>query len=164
MATGQLPLRLFGWLEWMWGFQVAASIPVLKGPLSSQCASWRLVDGLLCPCVHAGLAYSSSPTQWLSLSLSLGWNLGGGGCSVANLCLTLQPPRTATRQPSLSFTISWTLSLFPFFPPVYWPGSDGIGCHDLSFFECWALSLLFYSSLSFSSRSSLVPLHFLPLE
>ena len=44
------------------------------------------------------------------------------------------------------------------------------GCHDLSFmnvefcfvlFECWVLSQLFHSSLSLSSRGSLVPLHFL---
>ena len=32
------------------------------------------------------------------------------------------------------------------------------------FIECWVLSQLFYSSLSPSSRGSLVPLHFLPLE
>ena len=31
-------------------------------------------------------------------------------------------------------------------------------------FECWVLSQLFYSHLSCSSRGSLVPLHFLPLE
>ena len=32
------------------------------------------------------------------------------------------------------------------------------------FFECWALSQLFHSSLSLSSRGSLVLLHFLPLK
>ena len=32
-----------------------------------------------------------------------------------------------------------------------------------SFSECWALSQLFHSPLSLSSRGSLVPLHFLPL-
>ena len=31
-----------------------------------------------------------------------------------------------------------------------------------SFFECWVLSQLFHSSLSSSSRCSLVPFHFLP--
>ena len=31
-------------------------------------------------------------------------------------------------------------------------------------FECWVLSQLFHSSLSPSSRGSLVPFHFLPLE
>ena len=53
------------------------------------------------------------------------------------------------------------LSLFPLFPhlfPMKWwdqmPWS--------SFTECWALSQLFHSLLSLSSRSSLVPLHFLP--
>ena len=43
-------------------------------------------------------------------------------------------------------------------------------CHEvlgpdatiLVFFECWVLSQLFHSPLSPSSRSSLVPLHFLP--
>ena len=33
-----------------------------------------------------------------------------------------------------------------------------------SFSECWALSQLFHSTLSLSSRGFLVPLHFLPLE
>ena len=36
--------------------------------------------------------------------------------------------------------------------------------HDLNIFECWISSQLFYSLLSPSSRDSLVPLHFLPLE
>ena len=31
-------------------------------------------------------------------------------------------------------------------------------------FECWVLNQIFHSSLSPSSRGSLVPLHFLPLE
>ena len=43
--------------------------------------------------------------------------------------------------------------------PIYLPWSDGTGCYDL-FSECWALSQLFHSSLSLSSRGSLV-LHFL---
>ena len=50
------------------------------------------------------------------------------------------------------------------FSPFYLLWSDGPGCHNLSFFECWALSQLFYSPLSLSSKGSLVPLHFLPLE
>ena len=32
--------------------------------------------------------------------------------------------------------------------PFYLPWSDGTGCHDLSFFECWVLSQLFHSPLS----------------
>ena len=48
--------------------------------------------------------------------------------------------------------------------PIYLPWSDGTRCHDLSFFKCWVLSQLFFSPLSSSSRSSLVPLHFLSLE
>ena len=47
--------------------------------------------------------------------------------------------------------------------PIYFPWRDGTGCHDLSFFECWVLSQFFHSLLSPSSRSSLVPLNFLPL-
>ena len=40
-----------------------------------------------------------------------------------------------------------------------------IGPNDMIFvFECWVLSQLFLSPLSLSSRGSLVPLHFLPLE
>ena len=39
--------------------------------------------------------------------------------------------------------------------PVYLPWSDGTWCHDLSFFECWALGQLFHSPLSLSSRGSL---------
>ena len=46
--------------------------------------------------------------------------------------------------------------------PIYFPWSDGTRCHDLSFSECWALSQLFHSPLSLSSRGYLVPLHFLP--
>jgi len=45
--------------------------------------------------------------------------------------------------------------------PVYLPWSDGTRCHDLSS-ECWALSQLFHSPLSLSSRGFWVPLHFLP--
>ena len=45
---------------------------------------------------------------------------------------------------------------------IYFPWSDETRCHDLSFLECWALSQLFHSSLSLSSRGFLVPLHFLP--
>ena len=48
--------------------------------------------------------------------------------------------------------------------PFYLPWSDGTGCLDLHFFEYWVLSQLFHSPLSPSSRDSLVPLHFLPLE
>ena len=52
---------------------------------------------------------------------------------------------------------------FHFFP-FYLPWSDGTRCHDLRFFEYQILSQLFHSPLSPSSRDSLVPLHFLPLE
>ena len=47
---------------------------------------------------------------------------------------------------------------------IYFPWSDGTRCQMpwfLSFSKCWALSQLFHS-LSFSSRGSLVLLHFLP--
>ena len=46
--------------------------------------------------------------------------------------------------------------------PIYLPWSDGTRCHDLKFSECWALSQLFHSPLSLSSRGSLVLLYFLP--
>ena len=46
--------------------------------------------------------------------------------------------------------------------PIYLPWSDRTGCHDLHFFECWVLSQFFHSPLWFSSRGSLVPLHFVP--
>ena len=46
---------------------------------------------------------------------------------------------------------------------IYSPWNDGTGCHDLSFFNV-VLSQLFHCPLSLSSRGSLVPLHFLPLE
>ena len=49
------------------------------------------------------------------------------------------------------------------FLPFYLPWSDGTRCHDLSF-SVRALSQLFHSALSPSSRGSLVPLHFLQLE
>ena len=42
--------------------------------------------------------------------------------------------------------------------------NDGTECHDLSFLNADILSLLFHTPLSLSSRGSLVPLHFLPLE
>ena len=47
--------------------------------------------------------------------------------------------------------------------PIYLPWSDGTRCHDLRFLNVWALSQLFHSPLSPSSRSFLVPLHFMPL-
>ena len=55
-----------------------------------------------------------------------------------------------------------SLSLFPFLS-IYLPWSDGTGFHDLSFLECWVLSQLFHSSLSPSSRGSLLIVWFLPL-
>ena len=45
--------------------------------------------------------------------------------------------------------------------PIYLPWSGGTRCHDLKFSECWVLSQVFHSLLSFSSRGSLVLLHFL---
>ena len=48
--------------------------------------------------------------------------------------------------------------------PIYLPLTDGTGCHDLRFFDCWVSSQLFHSPLLPSSRSSLVPLCFLPLR
>ena len=47
---------------------------------------------------------------------------------------------------------SVTVSIFP----IYLSWSDGTGCHDLRFFECWVVSQLFHSPLSRSSRGSLV--------
>ena len=44
--------------------------------------------------------------------------------------------------------------------PIYLPWSNGTGCYDLSFLN-WALSQLFHSLLSLTSRGSLVPFHFL---
>ena len=46
--------------------------------------------------------------------------------------------------------------------PIYLPWSDGTGCCYLKLSECWALSQLFHSPLSLSSRGFLVPLHVLP--
>ena len=55
-----------------------------------------------------------------------------------------------------------SLSLFPLFPHLsamkWWDWMPWS-----SFFENWVLSQLFHSPFSPSSRSSLVPLHFLPL-
>ena len=50
--------------------------------------------------------------------------------------------------------------------PFYLPWSDRTRCHDLSFLnvEFYMLSQLFHSPLSPSSRGSLAPLCFLPLE
>ena len=36
--------------------------------------------------------------------------------------------------------------------PIYLPWSDGTGCHDFSFFECWVLGQLFHSSFTFINR------------
>ena len=52
---------------------------------------------------------------------------------------------------------------FHFFP-IYLPWGHGIGCHDLSFFECWVFKPAFSLSSFTSSRGSLVSLHFLLLE
>ena len=53
--------------------------------------------------------------------------------------------------------------------PIYFPWSDGTGCHDLSFYlslilvsECWVLNQLFHSPLSPSLRGFFVLVHFLP--
>ena len=47
---------------------------------------------------------------------------------------------------------------FPLFAMKWWDQMPW------SFFECWVLSQLFHAPLSLLSWSSLVPLHFLPLE
>ena len=47
--------------------------------------------------------------------------------------------------------------------PIYLPWSDEAECHDLNFFEYWVLSQLCHSTISLSSRGSLV-LCFLPEE
>ena len=52
---------------------------------------------------------------------------------------------------------------FHFFP-FYLTWSDGTRCHDLSVIECWVSRQLFHSPFSCSSKGSLVPLPFLPLE
>ena len=57
----------------------------------------------------------------------------------------------------------WTLSLFPHFPLLF-ARSDGTRWHDPISFLNVDLSQLFLSLLSLSSRGSLVPLYFLPLE
>ena len=36
--------------------------------------------------------------------------------------------------------------------PIYLPWSDGTGCHDLCFFQCWVLSQVFHSPLTFIKR------------
>ena len=45
--------------------------------------------------------------------------------------------------------------------PIYLPWSDRTRCHDLSFLNV-VICQLFHSPFSLSSKSSLVPLHFLP--
>ena len=50
------------------------------------------------------------------------------------------------------------------FPPFSLPWSDGTGCHDLSFFNGECQATFFHSPFSPSSRGSLVPFHFLPLQ
>ena len=69
----------------------------------------------------------------------------------------LQSPSAVILEPKKIKSV--TVSIFS--PPI---------CHEMmglmpwsEFFECWALSQLFHSPLSLSSRSSLVPHHFLPL-
>ena len=48
--------------------------------------------------------------------------------------------------------------------PIFLSSGDGTRCHNLSFLNVEFLSQIFHSPLSPSSRCSLVPLHFLPLE
>ena len=68
----------------------------------------------------------------------------------------LQSPSAVILEPPKNKVWHW----FHCFP-IYLPWSDGTRCHDLSS-ECWALSQLFHSPLSLSSRGFWVPLHFLP--
>ena len=49
------------------------------------------------------------------------------------------------------------------FPPIYLPWDDETKSLDLRCFWCW-VQAIFHSPLSPSSRGSLDPLHFLPLE
>ena len=66
----------------------------------------------------------------------------------------LQSPSAVILEPP--FKVSHCFHCFP----IYWPWSDGTGCHDLSFLNV-DLSQLFHSSLLLSSGDSLV-LYFLP--
>ena len=47
--------------------------------------------------------------------------------------------------------------------PIYFPWSDGTGCHDLKFYECWVLSQLFYSPFLPSSAIRVVSSAYLRL-
>ena len=67
----------------------------------------------------------------------------------------LQSPSAVILEP----TQKENLSLLPLFP-FYLPWGNGIGCHDLCFFSCWASSQLFHSPLSPLSRGPLIPLCF----
>ena len=70
-------------------------------------------------------------------------------------------PWTSAHQASLSITNSRSLTQIH----VHWDGDAIQPCHPLSSPsppECWALSQLFHSPLSLSSRGSLVLIHFLP--
>ena len=67
----------------------------------------------------------------------------------------LQSPSAVILEPKK--TVCHCFHRFPF----KLPWNDGTRCHDLSFFN-WILSQLFHSSLSLSSRGSLVILCFLP--
>ena len=67
----------------------------------------------------------------------------------------LQSPSTVILEPKKIKSLSFHCF------PIYLPWSDGTGCHDFCFFECWFLSQPFHSPLSLSLRGSLVPLCFL---
>ena len=71
----------------------------------------------------------------------------------------LQSPSSVNLKPKKRKSVS-SCTFFPF----YFPWSNVAGCHDCSFFKYPVLNWLFQSPSSPSSRRSLVPLHFLPLE
>ena len=70
----------------------------------------------------------------------------------------LQPPSAVILEPKKRKSV--TVSIVS--PSTF---HEMMGLDAMIFvFECWVLSQFFHSSLSFSSRGSLVPLHLLPLH
>ena len=126
--------------------------------LDGHVSEWTLGDGdgqggLAC-CDSWGRKESDTTERlnWTELRLVIAF-LPRSKCL---LILWLQSPSAVILEPKKIKSV--TVSIV--FPSI---------CHEVigldaktSFFECWVLSQLFHAHLSFSSRGSIVPLHFLP--
>ena len=156
-----LPVNIQDWFPLGWTSWISLQSKGLSSSKSSilQCSAFFIVQ-LSHPYVTTGKTITLTGWTFVGKVMSLHFDM------LSRLVITFLP-----RSKHLLISLLTICSDFRAPPnivchcfhcfPIYLPWNDGTRCHESLFSECWALSQLFHSPLSLSSRSSLV-LHFLP--